>query len=208
MCFQEYNSTDMKMPAHVPRLRQLNNFLSLVVVVLAAYIVLLPFFPQFNFWVRSVSPSKPALVEAQLAANSSNNVPAPTENTLVIPRLLMQETVYDGSSASVLSRGIWRRPQTSDPNKGSNTVLVGHRFTYTDPAVFYHLDKVQSGDEIVLYWKQTKYVYEVTRVFVVPATAVEIEAPTNEPLLTLYTCTPIWSAKDRLVVQAKLKENI
>jgi sortase (surface protein transpeptidase) len=31
-----------------------------------------------------------------------------------------------------------------------------------------------------------------------------VEAPTDEHILTLYTCTPLWSAKDRLVIKARL----
>ena len=37
---------------------------------------------------------------------------------------------------------------------------------------------------------------------VVEKTAVEIESPTEDDILTLYTCTPLWSSSKRLVVQA------
>jgi len=49
-------------------------------------------------------------------------------------------------------------------------------------------------------------VYTVDRIKQVTATAVEIEAPTARPTLTLYTCTPLWNPKDRLVVTATLQE--
>jgi LPXTG-site transpeptidase (sortase) family protein len=38
---------------------------------------------------------------------------------------------------------------------------------------------------------------------IVDPSAVEIEAPTTQKQLTLYTCTPIWTAKERLVIIAK-----
>ncbi len=197
---------DMKHQKGKPRLKRINNGLSVLVVFLAAYIMFAPLLPNLSYWWKKSSPSKPSLVEAYHNGGSQNNEQVPDENTLVIPRLVLQEKINEGQTAAALSKGIWRRPKTSNPDQGGNTVIVGHRFTYNDPAVFYHLDKIQTGDEIVLYWDKAIYVYEVTRVFVVPASAVEIEAPTDQPLLTLYTCTPIWTAKDRLVVQAKLKD--
>ena len=40
--------------------------------------------------------------------------------------------------------------------------------------------------------------------FVVDPTQIEIEAPTDDPILTLYTCTPVWTAAQRLIVRSKL----
>jgi sortase A len=189
------------------RLRRFNNFLSVIAVVLSLYIIIFPVWPQFSYWWRSHFGHKPALVVANTPTDNSNNKPPeiiPKDNTLVIPRLAMQEIIYDGPTAATLSKGVWRRPQTSTPDKGSNTVLVGHRFTYTDPeAVFYHRDMVQAGDDIIVYWQQKKYVYKVDKILVVPPTATDIEKPTSESLLTVYTCTPLWTAKNRLIIQAK-----
>jgi sortase A len=189
------------------RLRRFNNFLSVIAIILSLYIIIFPVWPQFTYWWRSHFGHKPALVVANTPSNKSDNKPPeviPKDNTLVIPRLSMQETIFDGPTAATLNKGVWRRPQTSTPDRGSNTVLVGHRFTYTDPeAVFYHLDKVQTGDDIIVYWQQKKYVYKVDKILIVPPTDIEIENPTNEPLLTVYTCTPLWTAKNRLIIQAK-----
>ena len=95
-------------------------------------------------------------------------------------------------------------PHTSTPDKGGNTVLVGHRFTYKNPeGVFYHLDKVQLGDAITLHWQGNAYDYEVAEIKVVPANEISVEDNTAEPQLTIYTCTPLWSVKNRLVIIAK-----
>jgi LPXTG-site transpeptidase (sortase) family protein len=58
------------------------------------------------------------------------------------------------------------------------------------------------GQKLALFWEGKEYLYEVTETKVVEATAVEIEAPTKDKQLTIYTCTPIWTAKQRLVVIA------
>jgi LPXTG-site transpeptidase (sortase) family protein len=105
--------------------------------------------------------------------------------------------------AFALHFGVWHLPGTGNPATGGNTVLAGHRFTYHDPAVFYHLDKVKTGDPIIMYWNHKKYTYKVTTILTVPPTEVSVQAPTKEPLLTIYTCTPLWTSKYRLVLQAK-----
>ncbi len=192
---------------HVPKkmtLRTANRLLAAAVFLLAVYIAAAPFLPEFTWWAQHSTPLKtitpPANVEA--IANGTQ-APAITGNVLVVPRLGMQETIYGGGMIS-LRYGVWRLPYTSTPDKGGNTVLVGHRFTYTEPrGVFYYLDKVQVGDLITAYWNSKPYQYKVTSINVVPPDDVAVEANTSSPRLTLYTCTPLWNAKDRLIVVAE-----
>jgi LPXTG-site transpeptidase (sortase) family protein len=185
----------MALPSYLT-LRRFNNLLTAVVVLFALYIVLLPFFPALSWWVQHQAPivSKPATVSLP------EQIPA--DNTLVIPSLGMKQGVYDGPNKYTLRKGVWHRPQSSTPDKGSNTVFAGHRFTYHDPAVFYHLDKVKAGDPIVLYWNHKRYDYTVRDILTVKPTEIGVEAPTKDPLLTIYTCTPLWTSKFRLVIQA------
>jgi sortase A len=182
-------------------LRRFNNALSVLVVLLCLYIIVLPLLPQVIFWGKARLNIRPALVKAE-AANIT--VPLPAENTLVIPSLNMQEAIYEGNSEAVLMKGVWHRPFTSSPDKGGNTVLSGHRYTYAGAAEFYHLDKIRQGDSVIMYWQGKKYQYTVKMVREVPPEATEIEAPTNEATLTIYTCTPLWTAKNRLIITAEL----
>lgn len=106
----------------------------------------------------------------------------------------------------VLDKGIWRYPKGSTPDKGGNTVLIGHRFTYTNPrGVFYYLNKVAIGDEIGVFWNSKEYLYKVTTITVVDPHNTSIEDATSDARLTLFTCTPLWLPKDRLVVVAELE---
>lgn len=116
----------------------------------------------------------------------------------------LRETINTGPTIRELRKGVWLIPKTSTPDKASNTVMAGHRFTYAGPAVFYFLDKVQLDDMITIDWQSKEYTYKVSTIKEVPPTAVEIQNPSEKPMLTLYTCTPLWSAKNRLVVQAML----
>lgn len=185
-------------------LRRFNNALSILIVTLCLYIIIVPFWPNISLWWQSLTNSRPALVKAN-SQTVNKDTPAedmPKDNTLVIPSINMQEIIYDGPNEYTLNKGTWRIPSSSSPDKGSNTVLAGHRFTYRGAAVFYHLDKVNVGDKIVMYWQGKKYIYQVSRTYVVPPTAVEIEKPTKDSRLTIYTCTPLWTSKSRLVIEA------
>jgi sortase A len=172
-------------------------------MVFGMYIILMPFVPFGAWWIVHEAPiiSKPAYIAAPSSANEF-----PAKPTLVVPALAMKETVHEGNGEATLNLGTWHIPDTSSPDKGGNTVLAAHRHTRSGPGVFYHLDKLKPGDDIYMYWQQKRYHYAVQNISVVPSTQVSVEAPTSDARLTLYTCTPLWSFKDRLVVQATLKE--
>lgn len=123
--------------------------------------------------------------------------------------MLLNQPVLEGPIAQqykVLNNGIWRFPRSSTPDKGGNTVLIGHRFTYTNPrGVFYFLNKVKVNDEIGVWWNNKQYSYKVVNIAEVRPTDTAIEANTTNPELTLFTCTPLWLPKDRLVVVANLE---
>jgi sortase A len=176
-------------------LHKVNNFLTVIVVGPCLYLLLAPFWPKVTFEFKD----EPPLVKQ----NESNPPTIPDQNTLVIPSMKLQETIYEGQNVSVLSKGIWHRPRSSTPENGGNTVLTGHRFTYGGPAVLYHIDKVQVGDKITVYWEHKKYEYRVETISVVSSNSREAEQETTDARLTIYTCTPLITAKNRLIVVAK-----
>lgn len=183
--------------------RQFNNYLSILVIALALYIIIWPFLPAINlWWQRHTQPAGGYVYPTRLVKKSAVKS-IPQDNRIVIPSLRMDEAINEGATAAALSKGIWHRPATGNPAQGSNTVLIGHRFTYSGQAVFYNLDKVHANDKIIVYWQGKEYDYNVIESRVVPAGAIEIEYPTEAPTLTLYTCTPLWTAKDRLVITAR-----
>jgi LPXTG-site transpeptidase (sortase) family protein len=184
------------------RHRWANQALSVVVIVLALYILVWPFLPSFQLWWRTHFQAGNGYVYNSKLEKKKGK-PIPKDNRIVLPSLRMNEAINDGPTMATLRKGIWHRPATSSPDKGGNTVLVGHRFTYAGSAVFYNLDKLKPGDKIIVYWQHKEYDYKVQLSEVVSPNASQIEQATNDPILTLYTCTPLWSAHDRLVIIAR-----
>jgi LPXTG-site transpeptidase (sortase) family protein len=202
------NPKSKSKPHSSSRLRKFNNFLSVVVLLSALYLIIWPFLPRLDFWWKSYRHSDPPLVTAITKPKNAGSVSAPKDNTLVIPALHMQVTVYDGPTYASLAKGVWHSPRSSTPDKGGNTVMAGHRFTYNGlqrgASTFYSLDRLKTGDQVVLYWSGVRYDYKVSDVLIVAPTEISIENPTPQPQLTLYTCTPLWTSLQRLVVQASL----
>jgi sortase A len=96
------------------------------------------------------------------------------------------------------------------PGNSGNTVLNGHRDVLG--SVFRNLNKLELGDEIVVYAGDVEYLYYVAETLVVPdafASARQREENLRligympEERLTLITCTPIGLATHRLLIIAK-----
>jgi len=187
-------------------LRRFNNWLSVVVILFGGYIALSPLFPRVAYFFQDKSPEVSAPYSGELAQEigSSSTASRPQDNRIVIPSIQINEPILEGSNIWVIRKGgTWRRPQSATPTENNNTVIVGHRYYGSNVSTFYNLDKVKIGQKLALYWEGKEILYEVTESKIVAATAVEIEAPSKEKKLTIYTCNPIWTAKDRLVVIAR-----
>ena len=130
----------------------------------------------------------------------------PAINQLIIPKIGVQIPIIEGADESALEQGAWRLPQTSTPDQGANTVLTAHRYKYRPPhkETFYLLNKLAEGDSFTVYWQEKKYDYQITSSIIVNPDAIEVLNPTPEPTVTLITCTPLFSTKQRLVISGKL----
>jgi len=182
------------------KLSRVNTLLLVLIIVINGYTIVVPFLPSLFYKVQTKNGTRIHQLEQKVQAAPPANAP----NSLTMPTALFDGQIFDGPDARTLSHGVWHRPGTSTPDRGGNTVVAGHRFTYTNPVgTFYHLDKIKSGDPIGVVWNNKSYRYTVTEVKVVGPNETSIEAPTAIPQLTIYTCTPLWLPKDRLVVIAK-----
>jgi LPXTG-site transpeptidase (sortase) family protein len=186
-------------------LRTFNNFLSVIVVILGLYISVTPFIPELTYMFQDKSPEAKAPYAGELAKSegSTSTDSIPQDNRIVIPSIQVNEPINEGANIWTINEGgTWRRPGTATPLDENNTVIVGHRFFGNNVSTFYHLDKVEVGHTLALYWEGEEILYEVADKSVVDETAVEIEGPSTRKKLTIYTCDPVWSAANRLVITA------
>ena len=190
------------------KLSRINTLLLIAILIINSYIVLAPLIPKVSFWLAEHTSSQYNKLTKQIDNTASSKVDAtPEDNRLIIPAMLLNTQIAEGKDESALRNGPWRRPNSSTPDKGGNTVIVAHRFTYKAPkGSFYFLDKLKPGDKIGVFWHGKKYIYSVKTTEVVAPSSISVEAQTSTAQLTLYTCTPLWAPKDRLVVIANLEK--
>lgn len=121
-----------------------------------------------------------------------------------IPSLDVDVVVVEGTSASALRAGAGHYPKTPLPCQPGNVAIAGHRTTYGKP--FANLDRMKTGDAIILETPVGSCTYEVSRAPFV-TTPVDFSVVANDPsvyALTLTTCHPKGSAKQRLIIKATL----
>lgn len=119
---------------------------------------------------------------------------------ILIPRIDVEAAVVDGVEVEDLAKGPGFYPESPRPGQEGNVAVAGHRTTYGE--WFRHVDELEEGDEILFTSSKAIYVYQVESVYPVASNAWEVVDPTEEPKLTLTTCHPVGSARERLVVRA------
>jgi sortase A len=119
-----------------------------------------------------------------------------------IPKIGAEHAVVEGVTLADLRKGPGHYPGTPLPGEAGNAAVAGHRTTYGAP--FNRLDELAPGDPIEITTVRGSYTYKVSESKVVLPSQVEVLAPTPDARLTLTTCNPKYSAKQRLVVVAAL----
>ena len=139
---------------------------------------------------------------------------ATTFATFQVPR-------WDGEPARPVSEGVDKAtildvlgighyPGTAMPGDVGNFAIAAHRTTYAKP--FNRVAELVAGDPIVVRTQDTWYVYRVTTTEIVAPSQVRVIAPVpddpgatpTQRMITLTTCHPMFSAKQRYVVHGVL----
>jgi sortase A len=135
--------------------------------------------------------------------------------SLTVPKLGLEDIpVPTADSQVALDReGIIRLEESGVPwEEGSNTFLVGHAlgFLWTrTPYVFYELNKLKPGDEIIAKDQgANEYRFEVyDRVTVKPEDYWVTHPIPDKTIISLQTCTPIPTFENRLIIRGELQES-
>jgi sortase A len=120
-----------------------------------------------------------------------------------IPKIGVDKVMVQGTGTSDLQEGPGHYSATALPGQVGNVAIAGHRTTYGAP--FYNLDALVPGDLIILTTTWGTFSYAVTASEIVAPTNLSPLAPSTRATLTLTTCTPRFSASQRLVVMAALR---
>ncbi len=165
-------------------------------------------------------PTRPPAPDEPLPSGPPSPAPEPSPElgsgvaVLHVPRLGdwndEPPVVVEGVSVADLKKGPGHMPGTALPGEVGNVVLSGHRTTYGAP--FQRFDELRPGDPVVLETRDAWFTYAVQETRIVAPTAISVAYPVpgdrsatpTRRLLTLTTCHPEYSARQRLVVSAEL----
>jgi len=136
------------------------------------------------------------------------DLPLPTQGPAQAMRIQIQAInvdapVVQGDSWDQLKKGVGQHVSSTDPGQPGNVVLSAHDDVFGE--IFRNLDRLQPGDQVLLFTAQQQYVYIVTSSQIVAPTQVEVMNPTSDPTITLISCYPYMVDKKRIVVFAKLQ---
>ncbi|MEM9516271.1 MAG: sortase [Actinomycetota bacterium] len=121
-----------------------------------------------------------------------------------VPAIGVNDIVVAGVTRADLKRGPGHFPETPLPGQLGNVAIAGHRTTYGQP--FHNVDKLNPGDDIVMTTPNGTFVYNVVNTQIVAPSDYQVIA-TSDPgqaTLTLVSCHPKWTTRERIVVSAEL----
>ena len=121
---------------------------------------------------------------------------------LRIPKIGVEEVLFEGVDRLTLRSGPGHMETTPMPGQPGNSVLSGHRTTYGRP--FFDFDLLEVGDDIEVETAVGTHVYRIRELRIVQPTDVWVTENRPGGWMTLTTCNPKFSARERLVVWAEM----
>jgi sortase A len=122
-----------------------------------------------------------------------------------IPSIDVKQIVVSGVTIDDLRKGPGHYRNTPLPGQRGNAAIAAHRTGFGGP--FVDLDKLKPGDKIIVsYRNRDRYVYTVRESKVVLPSDLSVLDPSDEPIITLTTCTPKTTSDKRLIVIGVLDE--
>ncbi|MDH4140053.1 MAG: class E sortase [Coriobacteriia bacterium] len=168
--------------------------------------IIWPYVTDYRYASAQKALAAEALAEGVSGDTQAGGEPMPDTAMahILIPDIDLDAYVLEGTEPAQLDRGPGHYEETPLPGEHGNVCIAGHRTMYGRP--FNRLDELEPGDEIVLVTETARHVYRVEGTSVVDPRDVSVAAPTDDYRLTLTTCHPERSARERLVVTALLDD--
>ncbi|MCU0259403.1 MAG: sortase [Ilumatobacteraceae bacterium] len=123
---------------------------------------------------------------------------------LEMPTIGTDHIVVAGVTVDDLKKGPGHFPSTPLPGQLGNAAIAGHRTTFGEP--FRRIDRLEPGDEIIVSTLAGRFVYRVFGTQIVEPSQSEVIATSdpNAATLTLVSCHPAFSTRQRIIVVAGL----
>ncbi len=182
------------------------------------FVVLFLLFLQYNRLIFApimayVSPESGSINTSIEAVDPTVTQAVSPEPRLIIPKLNIDVPVaFDISTDDVMeamNHGVaqFKIPGANAmPGQIGNLVISGHSagdIYSSNPYkfIFSGLERLQVGDLIYVNYDSIRYTYQMTKSEVVdPTNVAALIYPTDKPMITLITCTPLGTSLNRLLI--------
>lgn len=189
----------------------------IIPILIGAGVILIVLFLQYNRLIFTpiiayMAPGENAASEIESIDPTVSNIIS-KDPKVIIPKLNVNAPiVFDvdpNNTMSAMDNGVahFRVPGASAfPGEIGNFVISGHSsgdIYETNPYrfIFSGLERLTDGDLIYINYEGTRYTYSVIkRQVVAPSNVAALDMQTDKPLITLITCTPLGTSKNRLLV--------
>jgi len=161
---------------------------------------------QFQQLIHAAGPTPTPTVQTLIPA--STRVTPPAEGSVLaeidIPAIGVTQFVVSGTATADLAKGPGHYIGTAAPGQAGNIAIAGHRTTHGAP--FNRLGNIVIGDKIILTdTKDQHFTYVVSEApFAISPSNTTVLGNFGDNRITLTTCTPEFSAAQRLIVVGEL----
>lgn len=197
------------------------NHRRLIPVIIVILIILTGLFLQYNRLIFApimayVSPDSGSVATSIEPVDPMVSQAVSPEPRLIIPKLNIDVPVAFGIATSsvddAMNQGVAQFSipgANAIPGQIGNLVITGHSagdIYSSNPYkfIFSGLERLENGDLIYVNYNSVRYTYQmVGRETVEPSNVSALIYPTDKPMLTLITCTPLGTSRYRLLVSAE-----
>ena len=193
----------------------------LMPVIMGLSVVLLILFVQYNRLsvapiAAYVSPGESPAGEIEAVDPTVTLTKVSAENKLIIPKLNVDVPLHFGIGLddvmSAMNYGVVHyriNGASAYPGEVGNFVVMGHSAGDIYSAnqykfIFSGLERLEEGDIIYVHYNSVRYTYRMTKNEVVwPTEVSKLVVETVKPIMTLVTCWPLGTSRQRLLVTAE-----
>lgn len=176
------------------------KFIKIIAVVFFLFHICIGIFFIYNIFAPEIA-YEPNEIKKEIEEKYEEEIPE--QNMMVIPKTGVEMKI--GEPEHYLDFGGWVQEIN---NKDNPLVISAHRFGWSTFSLdqkrkqtLYHVDKLQEGDEIIVFWNNQRLTYQVKQII----------TATNNPSiketeLLIYTCK-FWNSAERVFVLAEKVDN-
>ena len=149
----------------------------------------------------------PVNLRPLVQALASLPVPTPGPEQAVriqIPALGVDAPIVQGDGWDQLKKGVAQHIGTPNPGSNGNLILSAHNDVFGE--IFRDLDKLKTGDQVIMFTNQRTFTYIVRQSQIVEPTQTEVMLQTKEAVVTLISCYPYMVDNQRIVITAYLQK--